>query len=367
MGARRAEKGGPPGGCRLGPTMGPTTRSRPAPAAGRIGMLSRLSNHASTYPLRLLLTLTLLVACFAQDVKGAASGSGLRLLDLRVPNEAELGESAKLECIFELEGDKDNLYSVKWYKDDHEFFRYTPDDQPHIQLFPVAGVNLDESESDLSSVTLRDLTFESSGSYRCEVSTEAPDFKTVLESKYMAVWAPPRADPAVEGLRPSYSVGDLVAGNCTSASSFPPAALAWYLNGRRLDRFSVEYFSPWPDGAGLQTARLGLRFRADTDHFRDAPPASSPSPSVRELELRCVATVQGQSRIRAVRALLLAPPSLADQRPAKIEGGRGSAPCTVSPGYSTWALVIITLILLPEVLAPPRGLFCLLRSQWIRT
>ncbi|XP_046388026.1 uncharacterized protein LOC124157393 [Ischnura elegans] len=326
-------------------------------------MRSRKANHR--FKPSLLLTLTF-AALFHKGAVGAASGSGLKLLELRVPEKAELGESATLECKFELGGDEDNLYSVKWYKDDHEFFRYTPDDMPHIQLFPVAGVNLDESESGLSSVTLRDLTFESSGSYRCEVSTEAPDFKTVLKNRFMAVWAPPRADPAVEGLRPSYSVGDLVAGNCTSASSFPPANLTWFLNGRQLDRFSVEFFSPWPDGAGLQTARLGLRFRADTEHFRDArPAAASPSHAARELELRCVATVQEVSRQRSVRALLLAPPSLADQRPAKIEGGRGAATCTAYPGYSMWAIVIIALLLSPELLAY-RGQH-LLREQQIHT
>ncbi|KAG8240319.1 hypothetical protein J437_LFUL000794 [Ladona fulva] len=92
----------------------------------------------------------------------------------------------------------------------------------------------EESESGLTSVTLRDLTFESSGSYKCEVSTEAPDFKTVLKNKFMSIWAPPRSDPDVEGLRPSYYIGDLVSGNCTSASSYPPASLAWYLNGQQV-------------------------------------------------------------------------------------------------------------------------------------
>ncbi|KAG8240320.1 hypothetical protein J437_LFUL000795 [Ladona fulva] len=75
----------------------------------------------------------------------AASVSSLRLLELKVPDAAELGESTTLECKFELGGGEDSLYSVKWYKDDHEFFRYTPDDQPQIQLFPVAGVTLDVS------------------------------------------------------------------------------------------------------------------------------------------------------------------------------------------------------------------------------
>ncbi|KAG8226764.1 hypothetical protein J437_LFUL000272 [Ladona fulva] len=76
---------------------------------------------------------------------GESGNGGLKLIKLEVPDMAELGESASLECRFEMD-DKSHLYSVKWYKDDQEFFRYTPDeDPPHTQLFPVQGVNLDVS------------------------------------------------------------------------------------------------------------------------------------------------------------------------------------------------------------------------------
>ncbi|GLH14466.1 Uncharacterized protein GBIM_18863 [Gryllus bimaculatus] len=39
----------------------------------------------------------------------------------------------------------------------------------------------------MESVTLTDLSFTSSGTYRCEVSTEAPNFETVFKNANMTV------------------------------------------------------------------------------------------------------------------------------------------------------------------------------------
>ena len=45
----------------------------------------------------------------------------VRMLNLVVPKQVMLGDKSRLECIFDLEGEI--LYSVKWYKGGHEFFR----------------------------------------------------------------------------------------------------------------------------------------------------------------------------------------------------------------------------------------------------
>nr|CAD7429330.1 unnamed protein product [Timema monikensis] len=110
---------------------------------------------------------------------------GLKLLDMRVPQQAELNEATTLSCNFDLAGLK--LYSVKWYKDDFEFFRYMPDNSPHSQALPVPGITVDLSASDMNTITLTHLGFNSSGSYRCEVSTESPNFMTVVASSNMTV------------------------------------------------------------------------------------------------------------------------------------------------------------------------------------
>lgn len=65
----------------------------------------------------------------------------LKLKELIVPRHANLGSSAVLDCKFDL-GDA-SLYSVKWYKDEFEFFRFMPDNKPETQVFPVNGISLD--------------------------------------------------------------------------------------------------------------------------------------------------------------------------------------------------------------------------------
>ena len=49
------------------------------------------------------------------------------------------------------------------------------------------GVRVDKEHSDEHKVTLKALTIESTGRYRCEVSTEAPSFATVSNFNDMFV------------------------------------------------------------------------------------------------------------------------------------------------------------------------------------
>jgi hypothetical protein len=75
---------------------------------------------------------------FSLGGKGA-----LKLLKLEVPQWADLRSSVTLNCQYDTGGD--SLYSVKWYKDEHEFFRYTPGLNPKTLVFNLDGVNVDVS------------------------------------------------------------------------------------------------------------------------------------------------------------------------------------------------------------------------------
>ena len=69
----------------------------------------------------------------------------LRMTSLQIPEHVVLNETVRMQCNFNL--DKELLYSVKWYKDGHEFYRYTPRDAPMVLTFPVPGVNVNVSAS----------------------------------------------------------------------------------------------------------------------------------------------------------------------------------------------------------------------------
>ena len=45
----------------------------------------------------------------------------LKIIKMEVPTHKLVGESVKLICRFEMEGD--TLYSVKWYRNEQEFYR----------------------------------------------------------------------------------------------------------------------------------------------------------------------------------------------------------------------------------------------------
>nr|CAI5841209.1 unnamed protein product [Callosobruchus analis] len=115
----------------------------------------------------------------------------LRLTDLRIPSHAVRNQSVKLECYFDLDGE--TLYSVKWYKDGNEFFRYVPRDMPPTQSFSLPGVTVDMHNSTKNVVVLNSVQLSSTGIYRCEVSGEAPFFETVTDHERMVVVVPIRA------------------------------------------------------------------------------------------------------------------------------------------------------------------------------
>ncbi|RZC40721.1 hypothetical protein BDFB_006169 [Asbolus verrucosus] len=68
-------------------------------------------------------------------------GLSLHLVKLEIPSPVVRNQNARLECHFDL--DDEILYSVKWYKDGNEFYRYVPRDMPPAQVFPLPGVTVD--------------------------------------------------------------------------------------------------------------------------------------------------------------------------------------------------------------------------------
>ena len=68
--------------------------------------------------------------------------NGVRLIRVNVPSYRFRGEDAKLTCLYDLEGEQ--LYSVKWYKDGDEFFRFIPGDpDKKVTIFKLPGISVD--------------------------------------------------------------------------------------------------------------------------------------------------------------------------------------------------------------------------------
>lgn len=68
----------------------------------------------------------------------------IHLEHVEIPGVVGVGESPTLVCDVDLEPDE--LYSVKWYKDNDEFYRFMPKSEPTTQIYPVEGILVDVSQ-----------------------------------------------------------------------------------------------------------------------------------------------------------------------------------------------------------------------------
>ncbi|RWS28125.1 uncharacterized protein B4U80_00352 [Leptotrombidium deliense] len=246
-----------------------------------------------------------------------ASVTCLRLNKLEVPPAIEQGFSVLLHCDFDLQGDA--LYSVKWYKDYVEFYRFIPSDvRNKSRKFNLKGVFVDLSVSNDTHVFLSTTDGDSEGIYACEVSSEFPSFITIRVERQMKVFVtlisyllkfvhsilqtnndatPLFATFCYIRLKHKYN------GTCATASrkytNRRHTRECYFTKCRRTDKLNVcdgsvetqnavvvaqphqvMRYSTKEYSNGLQSTRLGLTFIADEDHFSSGV-----------LTLRCAASV----------------------------------------------------------------------------
>jgi len=67
----------------------------------------------------------------------------VRITNTTVPRKAVIGQGVWLNCSYDLE--KDSLYSIKWYKDEDEIYRFLPSNKPRVDFFEFDGASIDVS------------------------------------------------------------------------------------------------------------------------------------------------------------------------------------------------------------------------------
>ncbi|KAJ2939389.1 hypothetical protein O0L34_g10819 [Tuta absoluta] len=158
----------------------------------------------------------------------------LRNLTISVPRAALSGEgqAAVLRCCYELEGAQ--LYSIRWYRAETEFYRYVPREMPPTMVFPLPGATVDLTQSDHQQVRIVNLNRRLSGLYQCEVSADAPLFHTDIASAPLTVVDPPFRAPRLYVSRGSYSRGDVIRANCTVDEAYPAPNITWMLDKQKI-------------------------------------------------------------------------------------------------------------------------------------
>ncbi|XP_066996214.2 uncharacterized protein [Anabrus simplex] len=261
------------------------------------------------------------------------STSSLELQRVSVPQYKLRGEMALLECVYELEDD--SLYSVKWYKDDEEFYRFVPKANPPQNSYKLEGIKVDHHLSDDKQVVLRNVNLKTSGLYRCEVSAEAPSFASAQGEGRMDVVFLPKDGPHIHGEQRIYRVGEWISLNCTSGKSFPPSVLEWYINDEEItDPEVMVNFPPIIHVHGLMSSALGLKFKLKGSHFIDG-----------QMKAKCVAKVspvmwEGDEEDTVERVL---PPDMVREALFLVRG------CAIRCGASTLILALLTSLALTTV------------------
>ncbi|XP_042213973.1 cell adhesion molecule 3-like [Homarus americanus] len=208
---------------------------------------------------------SLLVLLFLSCITDAHEDEETYIEEVKVPQFVRRGEEVELECRWKVPG---KLYSLKWYFNDREFFRFTPE-QPRATVLPIPFVQVNENKSTGAKIVLNDVQFGSSGKYKCEITAEWPQFYTADKSNTMTVVDVPQEKPKIRGIKNKYHIGDEVHLTCTSAKSFPAANLTWYINNEKAPRQYVVVMNNTEHEQRLQEAHQGLSFVVTGEHFRD--------------------------------------------------------------------------------------------------
>jgi len=202
-----------------------------------------------------------------------ASSTGLKLTRMTVPSVADFRDDLSLDCRFDMGGEQ--LYALKWYKDDHEFFRFMPAKKPHVFAFEVLGVSIANDSVNCGmekcSLVLTNLIKgKSGGVYKCEVSTEAPAFRLASERRNVTVAAVPKGDPVISGFEDVYNEGQILDAVCTTHPSDPPQTITWFINNEPVPSKylrSLEHSSPTPEN--LVSTSQELRFVVVENHVKN--------------------------------------------------------------------------------------------------
>ncbi|XP_075586863.1 uncharacterized protein LOC124490115 [Dermatophagoides farinae] len=179
-------------------------------------------------------------------------------------------EDLLLECRYRLNVNK-KLYSIKWYKDDDEFFQYMPNDHPKVQHYNNKIITtMPEYEIGYDSfwLLLRNVNSEFQGIYSCELSTDAPEFMTLKDYKPLEVYVLPNKSPRISGNKLNFLLKSRIDLNCTSPKSRPVSIIQWFINDQLAPSDYLIHYNTVNHSDGLQTRTVRLKFLVNEEHYQ---------------------------------------------------------------------------------------------------
>ncbi|CAK1596632.1 unnamed protein product [Parnassius mnemosyne] len=174
---------------------------------------------------------------------------------LEVPLWADPRKEAELRCHYMRQPHDPALHSVKWYRDTHEIFRYTPQEY-ETRAFNSTGISVTNSSCNLSACDITVRPERGTAKYTCEVSSEGPRFAVDKRSANMTLAVLPEYDPLITGLPTIVQVGEQALVNCTSDYSIPAADIDWFVDSEPQEdpMITGETHVSGADGDGLRAS-----------------------------------------------------------------------------------------------------------------
>ncbi|XP_047475436.1 uncharacterized protein LOC125029533 [Penaeus chinensis] len=240
--------------------------------------------------------------------------AAIRITRVKVPPLLKVGDEGDLDCIWETE--KDEMYSIKWYQEGHEFYRYTPSSRDPIQIFDPPTLDVDREGSWGGSVRIANVTLAAEGSFHCEVSADAPTFHTASDTAHIRIVDLPDSNPVIQGMKPQYLPSDWVDLTCISRRSKPAPVLTFRINSELATAGWLEPQENRQDENGLFTSSLRLRFSLLPRLLEEG-----------DVRVLCVAEIDGIYREASEEMLLISPRYQASVREGGAAVGTPPHPC----------------------------------------
>ncbi|KAL4714218.1 hypothetical protein ACJJTC_018368 [Scirpophaga incertulas] len=230
------------------------------------------------------------------------------------------GGTAALICFRDMQGAP--LYSVKWYRGNHEFYRYTPLDEKPTQVFGLPGISVDLNNSNGTQVVLKRMNLTLAGNFSCEVTADL-SFATQIATKFVDVIELPSFKPVLKADKDRYQPGERLRANCTSAPARPAANLTIKINDEPLRSSETSLH---PSETGLLWTSVNVDLKVTPELFLSG-----------RLRVACVATVYNLYEKQATLDFFTPE---TDPRPERITLNGSASKC-----FQSWIFLFLPIFL----------------------
>ncbi|XP_067616425.1 uncharacterized protein beat-VII [Eurosta solidaginis] len=176
-----------------------------------------------------------IVLCLGSLATKPINGQSELEVQLVVPRYVERGSSATMQCRHNVR--PEILYKVTWLKvDKGKFFEFINGRNPPFRNTSIGGGEIDWENSNETQVTLKNVDFDLSGQFFCEVSTDAPIFTKASVDELLSVFLPQTGPPIIKfRKRMPFVIGERLFALCNTTRAFPAPHITWLINGKKVD------------------------------------------------------------------------------------------------------------------------------------